>query len=178
MSRRVKRQCGSGIAVAGRVLGVKSDSLRSRWPTLECADEPQQMDITWIEFPMRGDFRGRLIPMEAERAVPFAIRRVYALVDMDSGVKRGGHAHRTLRQVIIALRGSCVVRLADGKTETRVVLEQPDRGLLLEPMAWHDMSDFSEDCVLLVLAAEHYDESDYIRDWQEFVALGEGGGSS
>jgi hypothetical protein len=113
--------------------------------------------------------------MEAERQVPFPVRRVYALVDLLVGGARGGHAHRSLRQVIVALAGSCRVLLDDGRTGLTVRLDEPGRGLLLEPMVWHEMADFSPGCVLLVLAAEHYDEGDYIRQRGEFERLIAGG---
>jgi dTDP-4-dehydrorhamnose 3,5-epimerase-like enzyme len=130
------------------------------------------MNVTWINFSARGDVRGLLVPMEAAKDVPFAIQRVYALLHMQAGVVRGAHAHRTLRQVIVALGGSCRITLDDGRdSETVVDLNDPARGLLLEPMVWHEMTGFSSDCVLLVLAAEHYDEGDYIRDRLEFVKL-------
>lgn len=132
---------------------------------------PMMMEPQWIDFPVRGDARGKLIPIEAERTVPFAIRRVYALADLSAGAPRGGHAHRALRQVIVALSGACTVRLADGTGETRVALNRPERGLVLDPMVWHEMADFTPGCVLLVLAAEHYDEADYIREWDEFLRL-------
>lgn len=129
------------------------------------------MNATWINFSVRGDDRGLLVPMEAVKDVPFAIRRVYAVLKMQGGVLRGAHAHRTLRQVIVALAGSCCVTLSDEREQIVVDLDDPARGLLLEPMVWHEMSNFSSDCVLLVLAAEHYDERDYIRNRQEFVKL-------
>ena len=129
------------------------------------------MEPQWINFPVRADARGRLVPMEAERSVPFPIKRAYALVDLAPGGARGAHAHRALRQVVVALGGSCRVRLTDGVTERLVTLDEPGRGLVLDPLVWHELRDFSPDCILLVLAAEHYDEADYIRDWDEFERL-------
>lgn len=129
------------------------------------------MTPTYVSFPVRSDARGRLVPMEAESDVPFAVRRAYVLLDTPDGVSRGGHAHRALRQVMVALRGACRVSLSDGADRFETTLDRPDRGLLLEPMIWHEMSEFSPDCVLLVLAAEHYDEGDYIRDHAEFLRL-------
>ncbi len=129
------------------------------------------MKAQWITFPSRGDARGLLVPMEACKVVPFAIQRVYALVRLQAGLTRGAHAHHRLRQVIVALAGSCRVRLDDGRAETSVALDDPARGLVLEPMVWHEMADFSPDCVLLVLADAHYDEADYIRDRGEFLRL-------
>jgi dTDP-4-dehydrorhamnose 3,5-epimerase-like enzyme len=114
--------------------------------------------------------------MEAERSVPFPIRRVYALVDLAQGATRGAHAHRRLRQVVLALKGGCRVLLDDGRERVAVEMDRSSRGLLLEPMVWHEMTEFSSDCVLLVLAEQHYDEADYIRDRAEFLRLSEGAG--
>ncbi|MEY4489884.1 MAG: hypothetical protein RIQ79_2392 [Verrucomicrobiota bacterium] len=132
------------------------------------------MNVKWITFSARGDSRGLLVPIEAGKDVPFAIKRVYGLLHMQAGVVRGAHAHRMLRQVIVALSGACLITLDDGRTKESVALDNPARGLLLEPMVWHEMADFSADCVLLVLAAEHYDEGDYIRDRAEFLRLSGG----
>ncbi len=127
------------------------------------------MDVRWITFTSPPERRGVLIPIEASRDVPFEIKRVYAVVRPDPGLARGAHAHRALTQVMVALAGRCDVRLDDGETQVVVALDDPARGLLLEPMVWHEMTGFSTDCVLLVLAADHYDEADYIRDRQEFL---------
>jgi uncharacterized RmlC-like cupin family protein len=133
------------------------------------------MNLKWITFPARGDARGLLVPIEASKDVPFAIKRVYSLLQMKAGAVRGAHAHRTLQQVILALSGSCRVTLDDGSSQEIISLDNPACGLLLAPMVWHEMSDFSGDCVLLVLAAEHFDEGDYIRDRAEFLRLTAGG---
>ena len=131
------------------------------------------MNVKWVIFSTRGDARGLLVPIEAAKDVPFAIKRVYSLLHLQSGTVRGAHAHRTLEQVIVALTGSCRITLDDGHAQQTVLLDEPSRGLRLEPMIWHEMADFSVDCVLLVLAAEHYDEGDYIRDRAEFLRLSE-----
>ena len=132
------------------------------------------MNVKWITFPARGDARGLLIPIESADDVPFHIKRVYSLLHMQSGAVRGAHAHRKLQQVIVALTGSCQIKLDDGRAVEKITLNTPACGLCLEPMIWHEMTDFSADCVLLVLAAEHYDEGDYIRDRAEFLRLSEG----
>lgn len=127
------------------------------------------MTPEWILFDERGDNRGSLVAIEGGRNVPFQIRRVYTLHGMSPRSVRGGHAHRTLRQVMVCLAGSCVVDLDDGRNALEVVLDKPSRGLVLEPMIWHVMRNFSEGCVLMVLAAEYYQEADYIRDHAEFL---------
>ena len=125
--------------------------------------------IQWIHFPPLGDERGSLVALEAEITVPFDIKRVYYIFDTKSGVVRGLHAHKALSQVMVCLKGSCRVMLDNGLLKEQVVLDSPNKGLLIDSMMWREMHDFSEDCVLLVLANEHYDESDYIRDYNNFL---------
>jgi dTDP-4-dehydrorhamnose 3,5-epimerase-like enzyme len=127
--------------------------------------------VQWIEFTVRGDDRGDLVAIEARRDVPFAIERVYYLPRTAPGVARGFHAHRALQQVLVNVAGSCTILLDDGNERASVLLDDPARGLLVDPMVWHEMHDFSPDCVLMVLAAAHYDEADYVRDYEEFAGL-------
>ena len=127
-----------------------------------------RMTPEWITFTPRGDTRGVLVAIEGGTDVPFAIKRVYTLHGFTAGSVRGGHAHKTLRQVIVCLAGSCVIDLDDGGIAQPVTLSDPARGLVLAPMVWHAMRDFSPGCVLMVLAADHYDEADYIRERDEF----------
>jgi len=124
-----------------------------------------------IDLPVRGDDRGSLVPIEGERDVPFAIKRVYTVLGTLPGVRRGFHAHRALQQAAVTVAGGCTMLLDDGHTQTRVRLERPDQLLTLPPMVWHEMEDFTPDCVLVVLADGPYDESDYIRDSAEFARL-------
>lgn len=129
-----------------------------------------------MEFPrlieLRGssDERGALSFVEAAADLPFEIRRCYWLYGMPPGCVRGAHAHRRLSQVIIAVKGSFSVSLENACGSARVRLDSPDRALLIESMTWHELTDFSEDAVCLVLASEDYDESDYIRDYSNFKA--------
>ena len=122
-----------------------------------------------IDFPQLGDERGSLISLEANRQVPFDIKRVYYIYGTGQAVARGFHAHKQLKQVAICVAGKCRMVLDDGKNREEMWLDSPAKGLLIEDMAWREMHDFSEDCVLLVLASEHYDESDYIRDYETFL---------
>lgn len=124
-----------------------------------------------IDLAVKGDDRGSLVAIEAERQVPFPIARAYYLFATRPGVVRGLHAHRRLTQFAVAVKGACTMLLDDGKQQSSIVLDDPSRGLLLPPMVWHEMSDFSADNVLLVFADEPYDESDYIRDDAEFRRL-------
>lgn len=123
----------------------------------------------FVRLNVRGDDRGSLIALEEERGLPFAIARVYYVFGTLSGVSRGFHAHRKLQQLAVAVSGSCTMLVDDGHRRVSVPLSSPERGLLLGPMLWREMHDFSPDCVLLVVADTPYDESDYIRNYQAFL---------
>ncbi len=127
------------------------------------------MEIKLVQLQKHGDDRGALIALEDQRNVPFEIKRVYYLFDTKEGIKRGFHAHRNLRQIVIAVRGQCRFILDNGSERVELFLDNPAQGLLIESTMWREMYDFSPDCVLMVLASAHYDESDYIRDYKEFL---------
>ncbi|TJZ74044.1 sugar 3,4-ketoisomerase [Chitiniphilus eburneus] len=129
------------------------------------------MNIKLMQLQKHGDERGALIALEEVRNVPFAVKRVYYLFDTQQGVRRGFHAHRVARQMAVVVRGSCRFLLDDGREQIEMLLEHPAQGLLIEPMIWHEMYDFSPDCVLLVLADDYYNEQDYIRDRVIFQQL-------
>jgi dTDP-4-dehydrorhamnose 3,5-epimerase-like enzyme len=122
-----------------------------------------------IDLQWHGDDRGSLVALESHKNIPFSIERVYYLFNTKNDVTRGFHAHRDLRQLLITVAGSCVVTLDDGTTREEAVLNDPQQGLLLDAVIWREMHSFSDDCVLLVLANNHYDESDYIRDYEIFL---------
>ena len=124
-----------------------------------------------VPLAVRGDDRGSLVAIEGGRDVPFAIARVYYVYATTPGVTRGLHAHRALNQLAVAVAGSCTMLLDDGVGRVEVRLDDPATGLTLPPMVWHEMSDFTPGCVLMVLADAAYDESDYVRDYDEFLAL-------
>ena len=122
-------------------------------------------------FEPKGDERGQLIPFEgASELVPFEVKRVYCIFDTTPGTVRGRHAHRALKQVLVCVSGACTVvcELPDG-TRSEHRLDWPTKGLLVEGLVWREMKDFSKDAVLMVLASEHYDTGDYIRDHAEFL---------
>ena len=123
---------------------------------------------TLINFKSLGDERGSLIAIEAGKSVPFEVRRVYYIFSAKEGAERGFHAHKNLNQVAVAVTGSCEMVLDDGECETSVLLDSAQKGVLIGPGVWRVMRNFSSDCVLLVLADQHYDEADYIRDYEEF----------
>lgn len=125
--------------------------------------------IRRIDFPVIGDERGSLVALEANKLIPFDIKRIYYLFGMQPDLPRGFHAHRELVQVAVCLKGSCDILMDNGHEKEIVGLNSPSQGLVIDAMQWHEMSDFSEDCVLLVLASDAYDESDYIRDYDVFL---------
>lgn len=118
-----------------------------------------------------GDDRGSLVSLESDRNVPFAIKRCYYIFGTTPGVRRGFHAHRELKQLLICTSGSCKIFLDDGCSTQDVELNNPLTGLLVTGLVWREMYDFSDDCVLMVLADEYYDEADYIRNYKEFLSL-------
>lgn len=127
--------------------------------------------IQWVDFPSLGDERGSLVALEADKTVPFGVKRVYYIFGTQQNVARGFHAHYNLKQVAICVTGKCRMVLDDGRTREEVWLDSPTKGLLIGDLVWREMHDFSEDCVLLVLASEHYDEGDYIRDYDKFTKV-------
>ena len=122
-----------------------------------------------INLQALGDSRGGLVVAEAQRHIPFEVKRVYWIHGTQVGVERGFHAHKALRQVAVAVSGACEMVLDDGTETASVTLEASDRGIVIEPNMWHYMKNFTPDCVLLVFADAHYDEADYIRDYNEFI---------
>lgn len=127
--------------------------------------------VQLISFSALGDDRGSLVALEGEKTVPFAIQRVYYLFGTKLDVSRGFHAHKKLQQVAVCVTGRCRMVLDDGQKREEVWLDSSIKGVSLPPMVWHEMHDFSPDCVLLVLASEHYDEADYIRNYEDFLRL-------
>ncbi|ARD40809.1 WxcM-like domain-containing protein [Edwardsiella ictaluri] len=127
------------------------------------------MEIKLIQLQTHGDERGSLVALEEDKNIPFKIKRVYYMFNTKYGVRRGFHAHKKLQQVAVAVRGSCRFVLDDGKERVEITLDNPAQGLLIDSCMWREMYDFSADCVLMVLADELYDESDYIRDYLQFT---------
>lgn len=126
------------------------------------------MEIKIINFEEHGDDRGTLIALEQNKNIPFDIKRVYYMYGTGEGVRRGYHAHKSLKQVLICVHGSCKILLDNGNEKEDVLLDNPNKGLFIDSAVWREMFDFSEDAVLMVLASELYDESDYIRNYDDF----------
>lgn len=126
-------------------------------------------DCRIIDLPKIADPRGNLTFVEADRHVPFQIRRVYYLYDVPGGAERGGHAHKALHQLIIAMSGSFDIHLDDGHGKKTVHMNRSYYGLYICPMIWREMDNFSSGAVCMVLASDYYDELDYYREYNEFV---------
>ncbi|HVF71504.1 MAG TPA: FdtA/QdtA family cupin domain-containing protein [Chthoniobacterales bacterium] len=122
-----------------------------------------------LKFPVAGDRRGNLTFVEGQRHIPFDIKRVYYLYDVPSGSARAGHAHKKLEQVVIAMAGSFDVTLDDGFSKTTFHLNRPHEGLYLPAMIWRDLNNFSSGAVCLAIASDAFDESDYFRDYNDFL---------
>ncbi len=127
------------------------------------------LDINIIELPRVSDPRGNLTFAEEQQLVPFDIKRAYWVYDVPAGESRGGHAHKRLQQLVIAVNGSFTVTLDNGYERRSVLLNHPWQGLVIDVNTWRTLDDFSSGAVCLVLASEHYDEDDYIYDYEEFL---------
>lgn len=127
--------------------------------------------LQFVEFPPLGDDRGSLVALEGGGSIPFNIKRVYYIFGTQAGVARGFHAHKNLKQVAVCVTGKCRMLLDNGIMREETWLDSPTKGLVIGDLVWREMHDFSNDCVLLVIASEHYDESDYIRDYDAFLKL-------
>jgi dTDP-4-dehydrorhamnose 3,5-epimerase-like enzyme len=125
--------------------------------------------VQLVPIPQHSDARGGLSVAELGGALPFVVRRVYWIHGTQPGVSRGFHAHKKLHQLCVCVAGSVRMSLFDGRREESVVLDSNAKGLLVGPGLWHEMHDFSPDCVLMVFASAEYDETDYIRDREQFI---------
>jgi len=126
--------------------------------------------VGWIELPQIRDPRGDLTFIEGGRHVPFPIERVYYLYNVPVDAERGGHAHKELEQVIFALSGSFRVTVDDGHARTEYWLRDPRRGLYISRLIWRELDAFSQGAVCMVLASRPYDEADYYRTYDDFLA--------
>lgn len=124
-----------------------------------------------INFPKINDYRGNLSFIEGNKQVPFEIKRVYYLYDVPSGATRGGHAHKTLEQVIIALGGSFEVVLDDGTQSRKFLLNRPNYGLYVAPGVWRELQEFSQSSLAISIVSEVYSEKDYVRDYSVFKEM-------
>ena len=125
--------------------------------------------IEWVELPNLGDHRGSLVVLESNKNIPFEFKRIYYIFDVKTDTPRGFHAHKNLHQIAFCIKGKFKMLMDNGLEKQEVIVSQPNKGLLIPPMVWHEMHDFSNDCILLVIANDYYDESDYIRDYEIFL---------
>lgn len=125
-------------------------------------------DCKIIDLPKNHQLNGNLTSITNGVEVPFDVKRIYYLYDVPGGNSRGGHAHKALHQIMIALSGSFSVTLDDGQNKKTFMLNQPYQGLLIPPGLWRDLDNFSSGSICMVLASELYDEEDYFRNYQNF----------
>lgn len=123
-----------------------------------------------LTLPRINDPRGNLTYVEAGRHIPFDIKRVYYLYDVPGGAERGGHAHKALHQLIIAMSGSFDIHIDDGFGKKTIHMNRSYSGLYICPMIWREIDNFSSGAVCMVLASDFYDEEDYYRDYDKFIA--------
>ena len=123
-----------------------------------------------VDLPVVTDPRGDLTFIEGENHIPFPIRRVYYLYNVPVDVERGGHAHHDLEQVVFALSGSFRIKIDNGSTKTEYWLNNPQKGLYINKLIWREMDSFSQGAVCMVLASRPYDESDYLREYDDFIS--------
>ena len=121
-----------------------------------------------IELKVNGDFRGALIAIEGNQDIPFDIKRMYYIFDTEQNVTRGSHAHRNLQQCLICVKGHCSVLIDDGNKKEVIALNKPNKGLLIKGLVWRELFDFSDDAVVVVLASDHYKNTEYIKTYAEF----------
>ncbi len=129
----------------------------------------RKLDFEIIELPKITDPRGNLTVAEQLKNVPFDIKRVYWTYDVPGGESRGGHAHKALYQLVVAMSGSFTVTLDNGEERETILLNHPWQGLLIKPNTWRTLDDFSSGAVCMVLASELFDEDDYIYDYDDFI---------
>jgi hypothetical protein len=121
-----------------------------------------------LQIPVIENILGNIAVIE-NNSIPFEIKRIYYLYDIPSSSKRGGHSHKNLQQVVIAISGSFDVVLKDGQSVEKITLNKPDKGLLISNNIWRELENFSSGAVCLVLASDVFEEADYIRDYNEFL---------
>ena len=127
------------------------------------------MENSLVNFSVIEDKRGSLVSLEAQKNIPFEIKRVYYIYNTSVDSPRGFHAHKELKQILICTSGSCRVILDNGQKRIEYLLNSSRQGLFVDKMVWHEMLDFSDNHVLMVLASDYYDEEDYIRDYNAFL---------
>src|SRR5262245_9828242 len=127
--------------------------------------------VRLYELPLIRDSRGSLSFAQYDETLPFLPKRYFIVFDVGEGETRGDHAHRTVSQLLVCVKGSCEVAVDDGRTRERFLLDQPNRALYIPPVIWASQQKFSRDAVLMVLASDSYEPSEYIKSYDEFLNL-------
>lgn len=130
-----------------------------------------KLEIEYINLPViDSKKKGKLSFMEAGKDIPFEIKRIYYIYDIeDLNIKRGYHAHKTLKQIIFCLNGSFILELDNGFEKKEIFLNKPNKGVLIDFNIWHNMKNFNKNVVIMVVASDYYNENDYIRNYNEFI---------
>lgn len=129
------------------------------------------MDSYLIEFNVMGDERGSLVALEANKNIPFDIKRVFYIYGTTNDVPRGQHANKFSKQVLLCISGSCKVLVDNGNEKQTIIVDQPNKGLYIGNMIWREMFDFSDDCIIMILTSEYYDKTEYFNDYDEFLKV-------
>ena len=122
-----------------------------------------------IELEKHMSEYGNLVFGESDKGIPFSIERIYYIYGVSGTTRRGFHAHKNLKQVLLCVNGSCEILLDDGSSKEIIILNEPNKGISVEGVIWREMYNFTEGTVLLVLASDYYNEEDYIRNYDEFL---------
>jgi UDP-2-acetamido-3-amino-2,3-dideoxy-glucuronate N-acetyltransferase len=163
---------GNPARIIGYVSSVQSKTTRANHPGYaEPINELCVRDVRIINLPLIEDMRGNLSVAEIGKGLPFLPKRTFWIFDVPGMDVRGEHAHRTLAQFLICVKGSCSVVVDDGVNREEVCLDRPNLGLYIPPLVWGIQYKFTKDCVLVVFASEEYNSAEYIRDYEEFTTL-------
>jgi hypothetical protein len=127
------------------------------------------LNVRILRFDLKNDKGGTLVPFEENQQIPFSIKRVFSLFDVQPGIIRGAHAHKNFQEVLVALKGSCKMRLDDGVEKKEIILNHPESGLCIGVGVWEEVFDFSPNCILLGLADKDYVHDDFIWDYADFI---------
>ncbi|WP_363324029.1 FdtA/QdtA family cupin domain-containing protein [uncultured Bradyrhizobium sp.] len=127
------------------------------------------MEVSLVTLPEVRDHRGSLSFAEVQTHIPFSVHRIFWLYDVEQSAMRGGHAHKALFQMLIMMQGSCIVDVEDGVAPKSIVLDRPNLALLVPPLHWLELRQFTSSSVCVVFGSDRYDESDYIRDRGAFI---------
>lgn len=126
-------------------------------------------NVGMFKFKQYTDKYGSLVPVEMSQDIPFSVKRIYYIYNVPGQIRRGFHSHKQLHQILICVSGSVKILVKTPQEEQVVMLDEPSQGLYIGPLVWREMYDFSDNAVLLVLASEHYDEDDYIRNYDMYL---------